>query len=290
MVTQPDRPAGRGQKLQPTPVKLAAQELGLRVVEPAKLREVEPELRELGADVFVVASYGKILPQTVLDLPRLGAFNVHPSLLPLYRGATPLQAQVRERCTRTGVTIIAMDAGMDTGDILLAESSPLGARETYGELHDRLAVRGAALLERVLERVESGNLTRTPQSGLASVTKPLRPEDLRVDWNASAVDIDALVRSLSPQPGARAEIGGLRCKILAARPAEESEIVRFRPVDARQPGASWYGATATDDGLFVSCGEGAIAIGRVVPPNRGAMSGTALAASLFAASTQGASN
>ena len=290
VVTQPDRPAGRGQRLQPTPVKVAAQELGLRVVEPGKLREVEPELRALGADTFVVASYGKILPQAILDLPRLGALNVHPSLLPLYRGATPLQSQIRDRCAQTGVTIIAMDAGMDTGDILLAESSPLGARETYGELHDRLAVRGAALLRCALERLESGNLSRTPQSGPGSVTKPLRPDDLRVDWNASAVEVDALIRSLSPQPGARAEIAGLRCKILAARPAQESEIARFRPVDARPPGVVWYGATATDDGLFVSCGEGAVAIGRVVPPNRGAMSGTALAASLFAASSEGAEN
>lgn len=260
----------------------------MRVVEPAKLREIEAEVRALHADLFVVASYGKILPQWILELPRLGAFNVHPSLLPLYRGATPLQAQIRERSATTGVTIIAMDAGMDTGDILLAESSVLGPRETYGELHDRLAERGALLLESAVEKAQSGKLIRTPQRGAGSVTKPLRPDDLRVDWNASSADVDALIRSLSPQPGARAEVAGLRCKILSARPAVESEILRYRPVDARTPGAAWYGATATQDGLFVTCGEGALAIGRVVPPNRGAMSGTALAASLFAAPAEGA--
>ncbi|HMC45125.1 MAG TPA: methionyl-tRNA formyltransferase, partial [Caballeronia sp.] len=165
VVTQPDRPSGRGHKLTPTPVKSAALALGLTVYEPLKLKVFADELRALDADVFAVASYGRILPQAVLDLPKTGiSFNVHPSLLPLYRGATPLQTAIRDGCTETGVTIMAMDAGMDTGDILVQERTPLQPKETYGELHDRLALLGAQLLGDAIARLLNGTLERTPQS------------------------------------------------------------------------------------------------------------------------------
>ena len=157
VVTQPDRPAGRGHKLVATPVKRAAEALGLRVLTPEKLKPFVEEARALGADAFVVASYGKIVPQALLDLVPI-AFNVHPSMLPLYRGATPLQSAIRDGRSETGVTIIAMDAGMDTGDVLLQERAPIGPSETYGELHDRLAKRGAEMAVEALERHENGTL------------------------------------------------------------------------------------------------------------------------------------
>ena len=277
VVTQPDRPSGRGQKIHPTPVKTAANQLKLCVLEPERPREIIADLKKLEADVFVVASYGRILPQALLDVPRLGAFNVHPSLLPLYRGATPLQTQIRDLCTTTGVTIIRMDAGMDTGDILLQEKTPLGSRETYGELEARLADLGAQLLVRVLETAAHGHLKQTAQEGLAgpeetraTLTRPLRPDDLHIDWTRSAIVVDAFVRSLSPQPAARGEIGGIRCKIVAVHPIESD--------GGALPGS----VSRIHRGVAVACGEGAVAIDRVIPANRGAMSGEAFAASLFA--------
>jgi methionyl-tRNA formyltransferase len=276
-VTQPDRPSGRGQKLHPTAVHAAANELELRVLMPERPSDLVEDLKRLAADVFVVASYGKILPQALLDVPRIGAFNVHPSLLPLYRGATPLVAQIRDLCTVTGVTIIQMDAGMDTGDILLQERTPLRPRETLGELERRLADLGAQLLVRTVHAAESGALERVRQNDLAkpqeiqaTLTRPLRSEDLRIDWRQSAIRVDAFVRSLSPQPAARGEIGGTPCKIVAVHPIQS---------DARAAAGS---PLRIERGVAIACGEGAVAIDRVIPANRGAMSGEAFAASLFA--------
>lgn len=183
---------------------------GLRVFTPERLRPFVDEARSLGAGAFVVASYGKIVPQALLDTVPI-AFNVHPSLLPLYRGATPLQSALRDGRAETGVTIIAMDAGMDTGDILLQERTTVAAAETYGELHDRLALRGAALVLDAIERWERGTLERTPQGALgipgaeidATLTRPLGKDDLLIDWSAPPQRIVDLVRSLSPEPSAR---------------------------------------------------------------------------------------
>lgn len=277
VVTQPDRPAGRGQKLHPTPVKVVASELGIDVLAPESVREIAAQLRTLRADLFVVASYGEILSQAILDIPRSGSFNVHPSLLPLYRGATPLQSQIRDGCTFTGVTIIAMDAGMDTGDILVREGVPLGSRETYGELEARLADLGAEALLRAIDLASNGTLVPVAQSTLATqaeidatLTRPLRSADLRIDWTQSAERVDALVRSLSPQPCARGEIAGAVAKIIATHPLETSA--------SQAPGTP----SRIPHGLAIACGTGAVAIDRIVPANRSAMSGEAFAASLFA--------
>jgi methionyl-tRNA formyltransferase len=267
VVTQPDRPAGRGHKLVATPVKRAALARGLPVFEPERLRPFLDDVRALGAEAFVVASYGKIVPQALLDLVPV-AFNVHPSLLPLYRGATPLQSAIRDGREETGVTIIAMDAGMDTGDVLLQERTALGAGETYGELHDRLAERGAVLLADALARQQAGTLTRTPQAVLApelgldeaeiarSATRPLRKDDLAVAWDREPKRIVDVVRSLAPAPAARATVEGETVKLLSARvaAAEESE------------------GTLTADEGFVHRG---VVLLRVVPPNRAAMSAAA---------------
>jgi len=270
VVTQPDRPAGRGQKLKPTPVKSAALAAGIETIEPERLRDALAPLASLQADLYAVASYGKIVPQALLDLPRLGALNVHPSLLPRYRGATPLQSQLRDGVERGGVTIIAMDAGMDTGDIVLRAERAIGATETYGELHDRFARLGAELLAEACRLVSEGRATRTPQASFddpaaiaATVTRPLCKEDLVVDWSRPARRVVDLVRSLAPQPGARAALHG------------EAQLVKI--LEARIAGAQ----TAGD--LAVTCGDGErVVVERLVPPNRAAMSGRAYVAAMRA--------
>ena len=270
VVTQPDRPAGRGQKLKPTPVKAAAREAGIAVVEPDRLRDpgVLATLTATGADLFTVASYGKIVPASLLAVPRRGALNVHPSLLPLYRGATPLQAQLRDAVSSGGVTIIRMDAGMDTGDIVLQERSAIGPRETYGELHDRLARLGAALLERAVALVLSDDAPYVPQGETGvpeaevarTTTRPLGKDDLTIDWRWPAARIVDHVRSLSPVPGARARLDG---------EADAVKILEARAVAERDP-----------EDLVVPCGDGTyVAIERLVPPNRKPTTGRAYRAS-----------
>lgn len=270
MVTQPDRPAGRGHRLAATPVKAAALACGLPVHTPLRLRDLVPELTALRADIFAVASYGRILPAALLALPVAGiAFNVHPSLLPLYRGATPLQSAIRDGRRETGVTIIAMDAGMDTGDILVQERTPLDPGETYGELHDRLAARGAELLIAAIDRLAAGTLERTPQAQLgvpadeiaATLTRPIGRDDLMVDWSEPAARIVDTIRAFAPAPAARARVGGEILKILAVRPAVDGEA----------------GVTA-DAGFVERAGDGrGVVLLRVTPPNRGPMSGAAYA-------------
>jgi len=268
VVTQPDRPAGRGHRLAPTPVKARALELGLPVFEPLTLRPFATDLAALAPDVLAVASYGRIVPQAILDVPARGiAFNIHPSLLPLYRGATPLQSAIRDGRTETGVTIIAMDAGMDTGDVLVQERTPLGPDETYGELHDRLAVRGAALLLDALTALEAGHLTRTPQDAFRietseiarTLTRPLGKDAFQLDFGWSAKRIVDTVRSLAPAPGARALVDGELIKILRARVARRGES-----------------SITSDGGIVLPAGDGEdVVLLEVVPPNRKRMSGAA---------------
>ena len=204
---------------------------------PVALRAFAAEAQTYGADAFVVASYGRIVPQALLDLVPI-AFNLHPSLLPLYRGATPLQSAIRDGRRESGVTIIAMDAGMDTGDVVLRERTAIGPDETYGELHDRLALRAADLLIEALERYER-TLERIPQALIAAqegipdaqiaatATRPLGKDDLRIDWNAPRRRVIDGVRALAPQPLARTDFGG----------AGALKIAALRALDARDPAA-----------------------------------------------------
>ena len=282
VVTQPDRPAGRGHKLQATPVKVAARELGIATLEPARLRDALAELGASNADLFAVASYGKIVPQAILELPRLGALNVHPSLLPLYRGATPLQAQLRDGVAVGGVTVIMMDAGMDTGDIVAQERSPIDARETYGELHDRFAALGAVLLGRAILEVGEGAWTRIPQRGLASeneiartTTRPLSKDDLIVDWMWPAQRVFDLVRSLAPRPLARATLGNEVVKLVSVEIAAPSDLEQATAGSSTVPGTIIDAAPRR--GLVVRCGEGAVILQRLLAPNRGPMDGAAYA-------------
>jgi methionyl-tRNA formyltransferase len=296
-VTQPDRPAGRGHKLTPAPVKRAAEALGLRVFTPEKLKPFVDEARALGAGAFVVASYGKIVPQALLDVVPI-AFNVHPSLLPLYRGATPLQSAIRDGRTETGVSIIAMDAGMDTGDVLLQERTPIGPEETYGELHDRIAQRGAEMAVEAIERYANGTLEPKPQWVIAhrlgisddeiarTLTRPLRKEDLKVDWYRAGRAVLDQIRSLVPRPLARAECYDETVKIVAAHAVSRDELfaagVGIGSTIPRSPIVSVDHATGKP---MLSCevNDGVVVIDRLVPPNRGPMTGEEYGRRMFAA-------
>lgn len=224
VVTQPDRPAGRGQRLTPSPVKTVALELGVRVYEPVRLRAFADEIGDEKFDLFVVASYGRILPQALLELPPLGALNVHPSLLPKYRGATPIQTAIANGERETGVSIMVMDCGLDTGDLVLAKRVAIEPQETYGELHERLAAIGAGLLGEVLDVAAKAPLAHTPQAGGATVTRPIAKEDLAIDWSWPPERIVDTVRAFSPQPAARATFDGETVKILRAHVAPDGTI------------------------------------------------------------------
>lgn len=241
VITQPDRPSGRGQKLQPTPVKSAALALGLRVHEPTKLKAFAQELEGQDFDLFALASYGRILPASLLALPKGGALNVHPSLLPKYRGATPIQSVLRDGETTTGVSIMLMDAGMDTGDIVLQESVAIGAGDTYGTLHDRLALYGGDLLGRALDLATAGPLQRRAQSGEPSVTRPIGKDDLTLDRAWPAERIVNTVRAFAPSPAARLMVDGETLKVLSAHVGDDG-AVQFDEVVAPNRGRMTYEA------------------------------------------------
>ena len=203
VVTQPDRPAHRGRRLQPSAVKVRALAAGVPVLQPARLRDPEwaPRLRELGADVAVVVAFGQILPKAVLEAPARGSINAHGSLLPRYRGAAPIQWAIMRGETVTGITTLQMDEGMDTGPILLSASTPIGPEETAGELAARLAVLGAEVLVETLERLDT--LTPTPQRHEEATLAPrLKKTDGHLDWERPARDLANLVRGCNPWPGA----------------------------------------------------------------------------------------
>jgi methionyl-tRNA formyltransferase len=242
-VTQPDRPAGRGHRLQSSPVKRAALELGLRVFEPLQLRRFARDMGGEGFDLFALASYGRILPKELLALPRLGALNVHPSLLPKYRGATPIQTAILQGELETGVSIMLMDAGLDTGELALQQRTSIGPGESYGELHDRLAVMGAQLLAQGIALAERGEVTAHPQTGEPSLTRPINREDLRVDLSWMPERIVHAVRAYAPQPAARAEINGEVVKLLRAHVDDAGDLIideLIAPNRGKMSGAEYY--------------------------------------------------
>ncbi|MCC6749812.1 MAG: methionyl-tRNA formyltransferase [Deltaproteobacteria bacterium] len=268
VVTQPDRPKGRGRELQAPAVKLVAEDLGLPVLQPPKLRhpEARAELQKLGADLFVVVAFGQILSPAVLAIPPLGCLNIHASLLPRYRGAAPMQWAILRGERESGVTIMQMDAGVDTGPILLQESVTIGEQETAGTLHDRLAPLGAELLVRALERLAAGDLPATPQEeGLATHAPLLKKEDGRVDFSRSARDVDCWIRGMDPWPGAFVQWEGETVKVFRSRcDVGEGAPGEILLVDHR--------------GVLVACGEGAVWIGEVQRPGRRRMTVAALVA------------
>jgi methionyl-tRNA formyltransferase len=247
VLTQPDRPAGRGMSLQPSPVKRLALERGISVFQPASLKDVAAQERiaATGAEVMVVAAYGLMLPQAVLDLPHLGCVNIHASLLPRWRGAAPIQRALLAGDSETGVSIMQMEAGLDSGPVLLHEAIPIGGEDTAGSLHDRLAVLGAHLIVAALARLP---LAGEPQSeeGVTYAHK-IGKGDALIDWSANAAELDRHVRAFNPVPGAQASLGGQAVKVWrAAAVAGSGEIGRILRVDR--------------DSVVVACGAGALAV------------------------------
>lgn len=250
---QPDRPAGRGMKLKPPPVKVRASELGLAVEQPRSVKSeaFAESLRELRVDVGVVVAYGRILPRAVLDAPRRGCVNVHASLLPRWRGAAPIQWAIVHGDAETGVCLMQMDEGMDTGPVIACERTSIGKDESAAELGERLARMGADLLRRRLPDWVDGTLEATPQDDSAATLAPrLEKEHGRIDWSASARAVHDRVRGLSPWPGAFTEVDGRGVKIHRTQLREESG-------ERGEPGTL---LSVDPEGIEVSCGRGSVAI------------------------------
>lgn len=257
--TQPDRPSGRGRKLTPPPVKVLAQERDIPVYQPQKLRDAEvvQGLRALAPDLIVVVAYGQILPQSVLDIPRYGCINVHASLLPAYRGAAPINRAIIDGETETGVTTMLMDAGLDTGDMLVKQAIAIGPFETAGELHDRLARVGRQAMEETLHRLCAGTLEPEKQDDAHSCYAPmLKKEDGRVDWTRSATQIHNLARGLDPWPGAWTTLDGEILKIAATAPESGG---------ADTPGRV---LSAGPEGVRIACGTGVLRIESLQLPGK----------------------
>ncbi|WP_170756076.1 methionyl-tRNA formyltransferase [Ruegeria lacuscaerulensis] len=240
---QPPRPAGRGKKDRPTPVHARAEALGFDVRHPVSLKSIEEQeaFAALKADVAVVVAYGLLLPQPVLDAPKQGCLNIHASLLPRWRGAAPLQRAIMAGDAQTGVCIMQMEAGLDTGPVLLRRATDIGTQETTAHLHDRLSEMGAAMIVETLDTLSDLAPEPQPEDGVTYAAK-IDKSEARVDWTRPAVEVDRQIRGLSPFPGAWTEIGGERIKLLASRLA----------VGQGQPGE------LLDDTLRVACGDGAI--------------------------------
>ena len=254
--TQPDRPAGRGQKLTASPVAARALKLDLPCFKPESFKK-QPDaidaLRELAPELMVVVAYGLILPQAVLDIPRLGCLNIHASLLPRWRGAAPIQRAILAGDTETGTTIMQMDAGLDTGAMLLREALPIGSK-TAGELHDALASQGARLIVEALAKLEAGTLTATPQPAEGNTyAAKLSKEEARIDWSQSADEIVRRIRAYNPAPVAWSEVAGERIKFTRAQTV---------------PGTGEPGSVLScgADGLKIAAGEGALRIHELQRP------------------------
>lgn len=241
--TQPPRAAGRGQKARPSAVQRVAEELGLPMRTPLSLRDAEAqrEFAELQADVAVVVAYGLILPKEVLDAPRFGCLNIHASLLPRWRGAAPIHRAILAGDAETGVAIMQMEAGLDTGPVIAEARTPIGVEETTQDLHDRLSTMGAELVVSVLAQLPA-NAVAQPADGVRYAEK-IDKSEARIDWTRSATQIDRQIRGLSPFPGAWCEIEGERVKLLRSR------VVA---------GSGQAGEVL--DGFRVACGEGAVEI------------------------------
>ncbi len=243
VVTPPDRPKGRGRTTAPPPVKIAAEELGLDVIQTQSVKDEAflQTFRSLAPEMVIVASFGQILPESILHDPPGGCLNIHPSLLPRYRGAAPLNWSIINGETTTGVTIMKMDEGIDSGDILLQQETPLGADETFGALHDRLARMGAELLLKTLTSLQKGELQPRPQNhALATYAPPLGKEIGLIHWADDCLKIVRLVRGLAPSPGAYTFLRRKKLKVFFA--------------------AAEAGATAESPGTVVQREDGALCI------------------------------
>jgi len=257
--TQPPRPAGRGKALRRSPVHEAAEAAGIEVRTPARVRRDATEhaaFAALNADATVVAAYGLILPKEMLDAPRLGCLNIHASLLPRWRGASPIQSSILAGDTQSGVSIMQMDEGLDTGAVLLEEATPISATDTASTLHDRLSEIGSRLVVRAL--AEQPTPVPQPADGVTYAERLTR-DDGRIDWTRTAAEIDRQIRGLTPWPGAFTTLDGVVLKIGTATPLPDA-------AHNAPPG------TTLDGALTIACGTGAIRIDHVQKPGRSMMS------------------
>ncbi len=245
---QPPRPAGRGKRDRPSPVQARAEALGLPVRHPESLRDAgaQADLADLKADVAVVVAYGLILPRAVLEAPKAGCLNVHASLLPRWRGAAPIQRAIFAGDAETGVCIMRMEPGLDTGPVLLREATEIGPKDTCGDLHDRLSVMGAGLIVTALARLDSLVAEPQPEAGVTYADK-IDKAEARVDWGIPADVVDRQIRALSPAPGAWCMAGEARVKLLGSERAEGQGA----------PGE------ILDDSVTVACGRGAVRLLRL---------------------------
>lgn len=248
--SQPPRPTGRGHREHPSPVHAFAQSKGIAVFTPASLKSVEEHdrFRALKLDVAVVAAYGLILPQAILDAPRLGCVNIHASLLPRWRGAAPIHRALLAGDSQTGVTIMRMEAGLDTGPMLMIQALDIAPDDTTARLHDRLAALGAQMIVEAVDRLAQGQLTPQPQpQDGVTYAKKLEKDEGRIDWSRPASEIATQARGLNPWPGLWCEIGGQRLKVLEA---------------STTPGSGAPGVVIAAP-LVVACGQGALSLDRV---------------------------
>jgi len=255
--TQPPRPKGRGLESEPSPLAKIAEAHDLPVRTPATLKDVgaQAEFADLSLDAAIVVAYGLLLPKPVLDAPKLGCFNLHGSLLPRWRGAAPIQRAIMAGDSETGVMVMRMEEGLDTGPVLMSERVAIG-RKTYGELHDELSRLGADLMARALAALERGSIVEQPQPAEgATYAKKISKDESRIDWTRSGRELDFLIRALSPSPGAWCEANGERLKVLYAEPVPRNG----------KPGE------VLDDQLTVACGEGALRLTRLQRAGRGVM-------------------
>ncbi len=253
--SQPPRPAGRGKKDRPSPVHARAEALGLEVRTPVSLRSVEAQadFAALEADVAVVVAYGLILPQAILDAPARGCLNIHASLLPRWRGAAPIHRAIMAGDAQTGVCIMQMEAGLDTGPVLLRDTLDIGTQETTAQLHDRLADMGARLIVEALGGLDDLEPQMQPEDGVIYAEK-IDKAEARIDWSCSAAEVDRLIRGLSPFPGAWFELDGVRIKVLGSH-----------VIDGSGPSGM-----VLDNQLHVACGQGAVALTRLQKAGKGA--------------------
>jgi len=254
VLTQPDRPAGRGQQLRASPVKLLALDAGLPLAQPSTLKTPESRVDLAGwvPDLLVVVAYGLILPPAVLALPRLGCLNIHGSLLPRWRGAAPIQRAILAGDVETGVTIMQLDAGLDTGPTLLERRRPIGTHDTAGDLHDALAELGAAALLEAIDGLAAGTLKARAQPDGANYAAKIDKAEARLDWSASAVELDRKIRAFNPWPVAETRFAGEPLRVLRASVADGTGS------DAATTPGTLLGIA--DDGLRVACGTGVLAV------------------------------
>lgn len=259
--TQPDRPAGRGRKLAVSPVKQLALQHRLQLEQPAKPSELDPERRLAGLDALVVVAYGMILPATLLGRPRHGCINVHTSLLPRWRGAAPIQRAIQAGDTETGVTIMQMDEGLDTGPILAQMHCPIAAHETSGSLHDKLARLGAVCLHETLDKIAASNIHPVSQdSRLATYANKISKAEARLDWMRPALELERTIRAFNPAPVAYTEINGVSLRLWEAMVPADSAAAPSGTIVA-----------CSDQGIDVATADGVLRLLKIQPAGKRVM-------------------